>query len=162
MLWQTVSELTWFMLTQFLPSCPAATWRKRSNVNTKYGPTQVDFALLQGVQAKGWHHSNSGICLSLILIITLHPLHLHSPLGEAVAHLCITEVLRPWVWRHIYKDNQQLGFNVFSHMENLPREPRLHSESGKGVSSKRDSARESSEIHHRSVELLIHHTSIMC
>lgn len=40
--------------------------------------------------------------------------------------------------------------------------PSPHSESGKGVSSKCDSVRESSEIHHSSTELLSHHTEKAC
>lgn len=64
---------------------------------------------------------------------------------------------------HLQKDNQQLEINVFSHMVIVSEfGPLPHSESGKGVSSKCDSVRESSEIHHSSTALQSHHTEKAC
>lgn len=48
-----------------------------------------------------------------------------------------------------------------SHLIFVEFEARLHSESGKEFSSKCDSVRESSEIHHSSAEVLSHHKIIM-
>lgn len=79
--------------------------------------------------------------------------------------LCNWGALKTWVASaetHLQRQSAVRNQCLQSHLIVSEFGPSPHSESGKGVSSKCDSVRESSEIHHSSTELLSHHTEKAC